>query len=469
MVAITSSTGLGSGIDIKSLVSQLVTAEGQPVYNAIQRQEDKVNTRLSGLGTLKSALSTFQTAVSKLKDGNLFKTNTVTSSNESILKVTAGAGAGSVAGAHAIEVTQLAKAQNSIATTEYANSSSVVTATAGTLDFTYAAGSTKTAFSVNIGASASLADVASAINGAAGNNGVTASIVNVDSVTPGTTVSRLVLTSKDTGVANGFSLAVTGGDAGLNALNTATPANYTTVAAVDAKINVDGLAATRSSNTISDVLQGVTFNLQAAAVGTTVNVNVNLDNTAISKSVSDFVTAYNNLHTATVGLGKYGGSNDGSGSGNGALLGDATLRYVTTQVRQDSANVVSSVTGNYNSLAMIGVTIDKDGVMALDSSKLNAALSANLQSVSDVFSSSNGVATKLDTRLTGLLQSGGPLDSQQTSLNKQLTVLKSRRTDEEGRLADLQKSLQKQFIAMDTLVGQFKSTSTFLTNWISKL
>ncbi|MDD1619888.1 MAG: flagellar filament capping protein FliD [Methylococcaceae bacterium] len=468
MAAITSSTGLGSGIDINSLVSQLVKAEGQPAFNAIQRQEDKVNTRLSGLGTLKSALSTFQTAVSKLKDGNLFKTHTVTSSNESILKVTAGAG--SVAGTHTVEVTQLAKAKNSIATTEYANSSSVVTATGGALNFTYAAGSTKTAFSVSIGANASLADVASAINGASGNNGVKASIVNVDStVTPGTTVSRLVLTSTDTGGANSFNLAVTGGDAGLNALDTATPANYTTVAAADAKINIDGLAATRSSNSISDVLPGVTFNLQTAAVGTTVNINISLDNTAISKTVSDFVTAYNNLHTATVALGKYGGSTDGSGSGNGALLGDATLRYVTTQVRQDSVNVVSSATGNYNSLAMIGVTIDRNGVMALDSAKLNVALTGNLQSVSDVFSSTNGVATRLDTRLTGLLQSGGPLDTQQTSLNKQLTSLERRRADVQTRLDCLQKSLQKQFIAMDTLVGQFKSTGDYLTNWMSKL
>lgn len=467
MVAITSSTGLGSGIDINSLVSQLVAAEGQPTFNAIQRQTDAVNTRLSGIGSLKSALSTFQSALATLKDGSVFQANTVTSSNESILKVTAGSG--SVAGAHTVQVTQLAAAQNSIATTEYANASSVVTATGGMLNFTYAAGSTKTAFAVSIGANATLANVRDAINGAAGNDGVTASIINVDStVTPGTTISRLVLTSKDTGVANGFNLAVTGGDTALNVLNTATSGNYNTVAAVDAKINVDGLAATRSSNTISDVLQGVTFNLQAAAVNTSVNVNVNLDNTAINKTVSNFVTAYNNLHTTTAGLGAYGGSTDGSGSGNGALIGDATLRYVTTQIRADSTNVVSSATGNYNSLAMIGVTIDKDGVMALDSAKLNAALSANLQSVSDVFSSTNGVATRLDTRLTGLLQSGGPLDSQQTSLNNQLTDLANRKTDEQTRLDSLQKSLQTQFIAMDTLVGQFKSTSTFLSNWISK-
>lgn len=466
MASIVSTTGLGSGIDIGSLVSQLVKAEGQPALNAIQRQTDAINTRLSGIGSLKGALSAFQTAVSKLANGSIFQTNTATSSNETILKVTAGTG--SVAGAHTVQVGQLAVAQNSVVNAEYANASSVVTATGGTLNFSYAAGSTHTAFSVNIGANATLTNVRDAINTAAGNTGMTASIVNVNStVTPGTTVSKLVLTSKDTGVANGFSVAVAGGDAGLNALNTATAGNYTTRAAVDAQITIDNtLTATRSSNSITDVLQGVTLNLQSAAVGTTVNVNVGLDTAAISKTVGDFVTAYNNLHSTVASLGKYGG---GGGAANGALIGDSTLRYVSSQIRQDSANVVSSATGSYNSLAMIGVTIDKTGTMSLDSAKLSSALNTSLQSVSDVFSSSNGVATRLGSRLTTLLQSGGPLDSQQTSLNKQLTSLSKRQADQQIRLDNLQQTLQKQFVAMDSAVGQFRSTGSFLTNWISKL
>jgi flagellar hook-associated protein 2 len=467
-MGIVSSTGIGSGIDINSIVSSLATADSQPAKTAITKQQSTINTRLSGLGTLKSALSTFQAAVNKLKDGNLFKTNTATSSNETILKVTAGIG--SAAASHTVEVTQLAKAKNLISATGYAGASSTVTATGGTLNFTYAAGSTKTAFNVNIGANATLINVRDAINSASGNNGVTASIINVG--TSAAPDSRLVLTSKDTGLANGFDLAVTGGDAGLNVLDTATPANYDQVnstAAADAMIKVDGLAATRSSNSISDVLQGVTLNLQSAAVGTTVNVGIGLDSTAISKTVSDFVAAYNTLHTTTKGLGAYGGSTDGSGSGNGPLIGDSTLRYMTNQVRQDSANVVSSATGNYNSLAMIGVTIDKNGVMALDSAKLNTALTANIQSVSDVFSSTNGVANRLSSRLTGYLQSGGPLDSQQTSLNKQLNVLTNRLADVQARQDNYQKVLQKQFTAMDSLVGQFKSTGSYLTSWIATL
>lgn len=459
MAGVTSSLGIGSGIDINGIVSQLVQAEGQPQFAAISRQETAAQTRLSALGTLKSALSTFQTAVQKLQDGNLFKTNQAVSANTSIF--TATAGVGSVPGTHTVEVDQLAKAQNSIATTEYANLSSVVTATGGTLNFTYGAGSTKTPFAVTVGANATLANVRDAINGAAGNNGVTASIVNVNStVTPGTTISKLVLTSKDTGVANGFNLAVTGGDAGLNALDTTVPANYSTVAAADAMIKVDGLAATRSTNTITDVLSGMTLNLQSAAVGTVVNLNVTLDNAAINKTITDFVTAYNNFHTTTKGLSQYSGT---SGGANGPLLGDSLLRNMGSKLRQDASNTVTSATSGYNSLAMIGITVDGYGVMSLDSAKLNTALTSNLSAVSDVFSSANGVATRLNTDLTQYLQSGAPLDTQQSTLNKTLKSLGDKRISVQLRLDNLQKSMQKQFIAMDTAVGQFQATAKMLT------
>lgn len=459
-MSVTSSTGLGSGMDINGIVSQLIAAEGQPQFAAITRQETTTQTRLSGLGTLKSALSTFQTAVKKLKDGNLFKTNQAVSGNESVLKITAGVG--SVAGIHTVEVTHLAKVQQSIATIEYANSAAAVATTGGVLNFTYPTGSAKTAFSVTIDTTNNtLVGVRDAINSAASNNGVTASIINVDStVTPGTTISKLVFTSKDMGVVNGFSVAATGGDTGLNKLDTTTLANYSTVAADDAIIVVDGQTATRSTNSITDVLQGVTLNVQALSTSP-VNVNVTLDNTAINKTITDFVTGYNGLHTTTKSLGSYGGT--GSGATNGPLLGNSTLRSISAQLRQDTSNPVTSVTSSYNSLAMIGISINKDGVMALDSAKLNTALASNFFAVSDVFSSSSGVATRLDSKLTEYLQSGGPLDSQQTSLGKQLKSLGVQRTAVQSHLEQMQASLQKQFIAMDLAVGQFKATSTYLT------
>jgi flagellar hook-associated protein 2 len=283
---------------------------------------------------------------------------------------------------------------------------------------------------------------------------------------PPTTISKLVLTSKDTGVVNGFSVAVEDGVDGddtddLNLLATATTSNYSAVAAVDAIIQVDGLTATRSTNTITDVLAGVTLNLQTASVGTAVNLNVTLDNAAINKTIADFVTAYNSLHATTKSLGAY--SDSTTGTKNGSLVTDSTLRNISNDLRQDAGNTVTSATSSYNSLAMIGLSIDQYGVMALNSTTLNTALAANLSAVSDVFGSTNGVATRLDSRLSGYLQSGGPLDSQQTSLKKQLTTLSDKKGAVQIRLDNLQKGLQKQFLAMDLAVGKFKSTSTYLT------
>lgn len=452
-MAITASSGIGSGMDINGIVSQLIAAEGQPQFNAITRQENTAKAQVSGLGSLKSALSTFQSAVQKVNDINLFKTNTAVSGNETILKVTAGVG--SVAGLHTLQVTSLAKTQSSIATTEFAGATAVV----GTGTLTFSVG-TKSPFSLTIDATNNtLGGIRDAINSSAANNGVTASIINVNNSTNTGTVSKLVLTAKDTGLANGFTVGVVG-DVGLSKLDTATPANYTGVAAADANILIDGQAATRSSNVITDVLQGVTLNLQSAAVGTNVAVDIKLDNAGIKKTITDFVSAYNSMNSTAASLGKFAGTTGGS---NGALLGDSTLRSIRNDLRNLTSGTVTSATSLFNTLKTIGIDIDKSGTMTMDGAKLDTALSTNLSSVSDVFSSSNGVANRLNTRLGQYLQTGGSLDSRQTSLNKQLKSLSDKRSTVQLHLDNMQKVLQKQYVAMDGVVGKFQSTSAFLS------
>jgi len=457
-MAISSSLGIGSGMDINGIVSQLVAAEGQPQFNAIARQETAAKAQISGLGSLKSALSTFQIAVRKLNDISLFKTTQAVSGNESIIKVATEAGA--VAGSHTLQVTQLAKAQSSIAIAEFADASEVVGS--GTMTFSVGA---KTPFSLTVDSSNNtLAGIRDAINAASDNNGVTASIINVDNATGTGTISKLVLTAKDTGLENAFSVAVTG-DAGLSRMDTATPENFTGVAAKDAKILIDGQSATRSSNVISDVLQGVTLDLQSAVPGTDVNIDIKLDNEAIKKTITDFVTAFNALNSTTDKLGKFAGKDGGS---NGALLGDSALRNIRNDLRQQTSVPVSSASSAFNTLKSIGIDIDKSGVMTMDGSKLDQALATNLSSVSDVFSSSDGVATRLNSKVMQYLQTGGPLDTRQTSLNKQLKQLSDKRDSVQLRLDNVQKGLMKQFIAMDIAVGRFQSTGFFLSNQINQ-
>lgn len=462
-MSIVSATGIGSGIDINSIVKQLVSAEGQPSFNAISRQEKAANTRLSGLGSLKSALSDFSQVVNKLKDSNLYKSHKASSSDESRVKVNAGTG--SVAGSYSLEVVQLATSQKSISNIGFSNASSVVGE--GTLSFSSVGGAS---FDITVDSSKNtLEGLRDAINRAEGNDFVTASIINVDGA--GGAVSKLVLTSKNAGSSNGFT--VSGNDADANNTDTAGlsalfSGNLTSlVTAQNAVIKVDGQTATRSSNTITDVISGVTLDLQKAEVGATVDVKVALDTESIEKTLTDFVSAYNKLQSTAKSLGKYGGNADGSG--NGPLVGDASLRLVTGQIRQETSAPVSSAADKFNSLAQIGITINKDGVMALDNAKLKSALNENLQSVADVFTSTEGVAIRLDKRLDTLLQSGGPLDRQQTSLRDQLSTLSRRREDVQLRLDKLEKSMIKQFTAMDVTVGRFNATGSFLSNWIKNL
>lgn len=470
-MGVVSSTGIGSGIDIQSLATQLATAEAQPALNSISRKTSTANTLLSGLGTLKSALSAFDSIVATLKDGNLFKTFQTTSSDESVLKATAATGA--VSGSYAVEVVQLAKAQKSIAASEFSNSSALIGS--GTLTFDRPDGAS---FSVTADNTTTLQGLRDAINQAAGNDFVTASIVNVDHISTGPndpdngkTVSKLVLTAKDVGTKSSFTVSGNDGDGNNNDTSGISSFFSTNLQALsdplDAIIKVDQQTATRSSNVINDVLPGVTLDLQNSSAGGAVNIQVGLDQTAIQATVQRFVDGYNKLTSTTTSLGKYGGSTDGSGTGNGALIGDSTLRLVTGQIRQSATNTISSTSGSYNSLAMIGITIDKDGVMSLDSTKLSAALNADLQSVSDVFSSADGVATRLDSKLGLFLQSGGSLDTRQNSLKKQISALSDQTLNVQDRQANFQAMLLKQFTAMDVTVGTLNTTSTFLSNWIS--
>ncbi|MDP3876929.1 MAG: flagellar filament capping protein FliD [Methylobacter sp.] len=457
-MAISSSLGIGSGMDINGIVGQLISAEGQPQFNAISRQETATKAQVSGLGSLKSSLSTFQTAVRKLNDINLFKTHQATSSNEGIVKVTAGPG--SVAGSHTLEVLNLAKAQKSVAATEFTGASEVVGL--GTMTFSVGA---KTPFSLTIDSSNNtLAGIRDAINSASDNNGVTASIINVNNSTNTGTISKLVLTAKDTGLDNAFSVAVVG-DAGLSRLDSSTPANFTGEAAINANILVDGQAVSRNSNVVSDVLQGVTLDLQSAETNKEVSINIKLDNEAIKKTITDFVTAYNTMTSATEKLGKFAGKDGGS---NGALLGDSTLRNIRNDLRQQVSVPVSSASAMFNTLKSIGIDIDKSGVMSMDGSKLDKALTSNLSSVSDVFSSSDGIASRMNAKVAQYLQTGGALDTRQTTLNKQLKQLSDKRDTVQLRLDNLQKGMMKQFIAMDISVGRFQSTSSFLSNQINQ-
>jgi flagellar hook-associated protein 2 len=459
------STGMGTGLNITDIVQKLVDAEGQPKFQQLDTKQTTTNDRLSAIGSLKSALTAFQTASKALQDSDTFLKHATASSNESIITATADTKA--VPGNYSIVVDHLATRQRLVTGgTGFASGS----ATVGTGTLTIQVGSdSANSFNVSIDtAHQSLASIRDAINSAADNKGVSASIINVDDGSGGK-VSRLVFSSKNTGLANTITVTAQDDDgnntdaAGLSQLSSSQLTEQTP--ARDALVKINGYDVTRSSNTISDAVDGLTFTLNAAAPTSTVDIDVTVDNSAISKNVNDFVKAFNNLSSVIKNLGNY----DSTTKTAGVLLGDSMLSNLKSLIRTDLSTPVTGATSSYSTLQMLGIEIDSLGTMSLKQDKFDAALAADPSSVSVVFTASDGVAKRVSSRIDPYVQTGGIFDSRTQQLNSTLRQIENSRTKEQDYLDALQKRLLKQFNAMDSMVARINSTGSYLTQQLSAL
>ena len=292
----------GSVINVSSLVSQLVSATETPQQNLINSQQEANTTQISALGTLKSALSTFQASLSALDTPSAFDTETA---NTSSTAFTATAGSGAPVGTYNVSISQLASAQQLLS----GPFTGTGTATVGTGTLQISLGSSS--FNVTIGSgSDSLNAIASAINSATGNPGVTATVLQ------GTDGAHLLLTSTQTGAANTIGVSETDSGTGLSALtyNSAdadsdgNTANYTQQAkALDAEFSLSGVAGSSPSNTVTSALTGVTLNFVATTTGSTTpaTLTVASDTSTIETNISTFVSAYNTLLGTFQSLGGY--------------------------------------------------------------------------------------------------------------------------------------------------------------------
>lgn len=387
------STGLGSGLDIKSLVSSLVSAEQTPATKQLDTREATITTQVSSYGTLKSAMASFQDSLSGLKNAGAFQKVAATSSDTSIVTASAFSNAG--IGSYNLEVKQLAKSQT-LATT--ALPSAISTLGTGTLTIkfgttTFDPGTnaytgftqdgSKGSLTVNVDASNNtLVGLSEAINKA--NAGVTASIITDN------TGSRLVLNSTETGAKSSMEISVTDtGDGnntdslGLSALAYNLGANNMTQyqAAQDAKLGINGLEILSSSNTVNTALKGLSLNLLQAQPGKIVTVGTSQNNEDVTKAVNDFVKGFNELVAVVNPLVSY----DPKTQVSGPLQGDPTLSNAMAKLRAELGSMVSGLNGSARSLADIGIRTQKDGTLSLDSAKLSSQLASNRSGVTGVF------------------------------------------------------------------------------------
>ena len=444
-------SGAGSGLDIANLVSQLVAAEADPTNARLNSRETNLDSELSAFGTIKSALSTFQSSVTKLEDESAFLVYTAASSNEEGFTATANSKA--VPGTYNIEVIQLAGAEK-LRSVDYTSSADVVGT--GTLDISLGLDT----FQLTIDATNNtLEDIRAAINDSPDNPGVTASLISVDSGT------QLILSSDKLGASNNITIVATDDDVldGVD-LTLLDSSNFTTLRpASDAVIKVDTQTVTRENNTFSDVITGVSFNLESAQPGTVETLSVDSDIEAIKENLESFVSNYNTLIGVMKGLSNY----DQSTQVAGPLNGDSVLRGIQSSVRQALSNRVTG--GVFANLTDIGISLGDGGSLVTDDVKLDEKLNSQLFEVNAFFSSESGFAQSFTTGLSGYVEDDGIIDSRSDGLQGRLDRIDDQRDVLTRRMAALEARLSAQFTAMDILVSQLQSTGSFLTQQLANL
>ncbi len=471
-------SGIGSGINIDDIVKASVAAEKAPKQNQIDSLESKSTTKLTALGSLKSAVSEFQSALSLLNSPTSFLSKSATSTNTTALSATGTPSA--VAGTYKIAVSQLA-GSSKIASAAFSGGSTTAFNT-GTLAIKV--GGTD-ALTINVDSTNNtLAGVRDAINAQGKSAGVSATIVT-DSQG-----SRLVLSSTKMGDGNDITLTGTSTGTGSGSLEDLTfpgatldPADFGSTAdyntavakagktistAQSAKLTIDGLDVVSDSNTIDKAIDGVSIKL----TGTTdtdepLTLTVADNTSAVKANVQNFVTAYNKMMTAVSALTKVT-TVENSAPVAAALAGDSTARSLISSVRNELV-APQTGTGSISALASLGITTKQDGTLEVDSDKLDTAVTDNYEGVATYFTGDDGLANRLTSKLKPYTDGGGIIEQRSTQLTNTIASLDKQQEDLDLRMTALQTRLYKQYNAMDALVSQLTTTSDSLTQQLASL
>lgn len=456
MAGLTSTTGLGSGLDINGLVSQLVAAEKETKQKQITRSQTSTVTSISALATLKGAMATFNSALEPLKTVSVFSARSATSSDQEFFSSSATNVA--APGSYDVQIEAIASAHQ-ISSNAVVGGSNVAVGT-GTL--TLAVG-TKS-FSVALDApNNTLAHVRDAINNATDNdNLVSATIVNASDG------AHLVLTTSASGAANAIKVTQAGGDGGLARFETGPvlTTNYRQLReARDAEVWIAGYQHFSATNTISNVIDGVTINLLKAEPGELKTLTISNDTTATVSRVKAFVDGFNALAKQISSLRSF----EPTTKKAGPLLGDAMLRTIEGELRGKISDPVAGTSGAYQTLASVGITTEKDGTLKLDSTKLTKAMNENFEGVAKLFGSENGVAARLANALTPRLANDAELDVRTKRLNQKSLDIQKEQAALDARMVKVEARYRAQFIALDSMLAKMSSTSSYLSQQLSQI
>ena len=454
-------TGIGSGIDINSIVGALVNAEKAPKEAQLARLEKASTSKFSALGQLKGALSEFQTAMKALNSLALFEKRTATSSNTSALTATASKTA--QAGSYQLTVERLASSSK-VATAALASS---YTAPADGV-LTVKLGAADAGVEVAIAAGDTLEQIRDKLNTSLKDQGITANIVN----NPADGTSRLVLNAKETGAGKDIIISADAASSDLavdsSVLAGATTAGYLGEPAGDAQFTIDGLAQTSASNSVEGVIPDVTFSLLGKTeTDKPLTLTIGQDNSGVTANIKKFVEAYNKLIATTSQLTSVTQVGEGKAPVLGGLVGDASVRNLLSGVRNELVNPANQE--GVRVLSDLGITTQKDGTLKIDDAKLSTALEDNFDAVASFFTGDNGLMSRVDKRIDGFIQTGGVLEQRMKGLESTLSGIDKQRETLARRVEQMQTRLFAQFNAMDALVGRLNDTSARLTQALGSL
>ncbi|WP_244814628.1 flagellar filament capping protein FliD [Caballeronia sp. Lep1P3] len=455
-----------STMDVNSLVTAIVNAKVAGQTDALNNKQTADNTQLTAVGTLKSVMSLLQSSLTNLSNGTALGAFTATADGKGI---TASADTDAVAGSYDVSVGNLATAQ---------------TLTSGTIDAS-SIGTGSMTLTVNGKSSTikiddtnnTLSGMASAINSASDNPGVTATVVN------GSDGQHLVLRSTSTGVNNGINIDVdsSSSDTLKSFQVKSTPSTVAagstdyskteissdatgggtwtlTTAGSDAHMTIAGTNVSSASNTIKEAVSGVTINLTADSVGQKQTLTIGQDTDSLKTAITSFVTAYNNFISTASSLTSY----DSTASTQGALLGDSMMNTIKNTISSTISKAIGSGSGAVN-LASIGITLQPDGTLSTDDDALSTALTNNGGTVAKLFNSTDGVAASLNNSLTSFLATGGIIDTRTTALNDDLSSIADQQTQLTAYTAQLTTDYNNQFTALNTLMSSMSTQSSYLT------
>jgi len=441
--------GAGASFDTKSIVESLVQAERAGAEAQIQRKLATAEAKISGLGAATSILNILKAGAEKLNDAKDF--NTLSFSNSQTNAFSASVSLDASAGTNSINITSVAKEQRSISGGFDSKTTSINGSGATTISISVGGGATQT-LTVN---DATLESVRDSINSA--NLGIQAEILDTGAETDN---FRLQLVG-ESGASKDFTISSNASALSFSELQ----------AASNASLTVNGVDFTRSSNTITDVIQGVTLNLNSVTTGTA-TLAVNRDTSEAKQNIKDFVAVYNEAQLEFKKL--------TDSETDGPLRGDTIFRGLLRNLNSIVLNQSSTPGSAIDSMSSMGISVDKTGQLLFDEQKLDSALSKNFEDVIKIFSADTdnqtrfssdaaGIAGDIKTLIENATASDGYLTTAEQSLQSRTSDYNEDLEELNERMATIEERYNRQFLAMQTIIEEMNSTKESLISSLENL